>query len=327
VAVLPKNRILENFIQNIILVSIFLMKDLLLGEEEGDEEEMEECGLIYDCAPYNGLVNDLARLVGASLYCAESLVKGSTVYAIHWDGGRHHAKRDSASGFCHVNDAVLCVQVLQEKFEHVLYIDIDIHHGDGVQEAFYYTDSVTTVSFHLKEPGFFPGTGSRSETGLGRGKGSCFNFPLSRGTGSDKFIKIFTSIIGKIVASKKIEAIVFQCGCDGLALDPLGGWNLDSIVYAKACQFIVSYDIPTLFLGGGGYQSQMAAKCWTLCTLAIADPTLSLDVSSMPEIPDACPNWPNFSPDYSLLVPSLRHMKDELHSKELDYYLSLHLPL
>lgn len=144
--------------------------------------------------------------------------------------------RPKAGGFCYVNDVVLGVQRLlsKGKMKRVLVVDIDIHHGDGTQAAFYYSEKVTTISFHLHEPGFFPGTGDDKEIGAGRGKFNNVNVPLQRGITDDQFLEIFQRIVGKAVEAVQPETVVFVCGVDTLARDPLGGLTLLVTVSATA---------------------------------------------------------------------------------------------
>ena len=111
---------------------------------------------------------------------ADWVMSGEADIAINWGGGLHHAKKHEASGFCYVNDCVLSILELLKKYERVLYIDIDCHHGDGVEEAFYTTNRVMTVSFH-KFGDYFPGTGALDDIGVGPGKYYSVNFPLSEG--------------------------------------------------------------------------------------------------------------------------------------------------
>jgi len=110
--------------------------------------------------------------------------------AVNWAGGLHHAKKSEASGFCYVNDIVLAILELLKHHQRVLYIDIDIHHGDGVEEAFYTTDRVMTVSFH-KYGEYFPGTGDLKDIGANKGKYYSLNFPLRDGMDDDSFIQLF----------------------------------------------------------------------------------------------------------------------------------------
>eukprot|EP00095_Tigriopus_kingsejongensis_P007050 snap_masked-scaffold146_size311726-processed-gene-1.15 protein:Tk07050 transcript:snap_masked-scaffold146_size311726-processed-gene-1.15-mRNA-1 annotation:"histone deacetylase hdac3 protein" len=128
-----------------------------------------------DCPVFDGLYEFCARYTGASMEGAAKLNNQSCDLAINWAGGLHHAKKFEASGFCYVNDIVIGILELLKVHPRVLYIDIDIHHGDGVQEAFYLTDRVMTVSFHKYGNYFFPGTGDMYEMGA-EGHGECVRF-------------------------------------------------------------------------------------------------------------------------------------------------------
>ncbi|KAE9006251.1 hypothetical protein PR003_g17005 [Phytophthora rubi] len=131
--------------------------------------------------------------------------------AVNLGGGRHHAMRSKAEGFCYVNDVVLGVQRLLSKgrMKQVLVVDIDVHHGDGTQEAFYYSEKVTTISFHLHERGFYPGTRAHSELGAGRGKFNNVNVPLLRGIPDDQFLEIFQRVVGKAVEAVQPETLLW----------------------------------------------------------------------------------------------------------------------
>ncbi|POV97935.1 hypothetical protein PSHT_14304, partial [Puccinia striiformis] len=118
---------------------------------------------------------------------------GQANIAINWSGGLHHAKKREASGFCYVNDIVLAILELLRLHSRVLYINIDIHHGDGVEEAFYTTDWVMTGSFH-KFGDFFPGTGHVGDCGIGKGKGYAVNLPLETGIDDDTYRGIFRPV-------------------------------------------------------------------------------------------------------------------------------------
>lgn len=135
----------------------------------------------------------------------------------------------------------------------VLYIDIDIHHGDGVEEAFYCTDRVMTLSTHLYRPEwFFPGTGSLSEIGEGQGRGYSVNVPLVEGCTDDDFMFMFKPILERIMDVFKPTAICLQCGADGLVGDRLGTFNMTVQGHAAAVDYVKSFNVPMLVLGGGG---------------------------------------------------------------------------
>lgn len=144
----------------------------------------------------------------------------------------------------------------------MLYIDIDVHHGDGVEEAFYTTDRVMTVSFH-KFRDFFPGTGHSKDIGVGAGKNYSLNVPLNDGLDDDTFCGLFRPIIQKVMDIYQPDAVVLQCGADSLSGDRLGCFNLTVKGHADCLRFLRSFSVPLMVLGGGGYTVQNVARCWT----------------------------------------------------------------
>ena len=143
----------------------------------------------------------------------------------------------------------------------MLYIDIDVHHGDGVEEAFYTTDRVMTVSFH-KYGEYFPGTGELRDIGVGQGKNYSVNFPLRDGIDDRSYKDIFEPVIGKVMEYYRPEAIVLQCGGDSLSGDRLGCFNLSMVGHANCVNFVKSYNVPVLVLGGGGYTMRNVSRTW-----------------------------------------------------------------
>lgn len=111
--------------------------------------------------------------------------------AVNWCGGWHHAERDKAAGFCYINDIVIGIQRLTTRFSRILYVDLDVHHGDGVENAFSSTRRVFTLSFHQRELGFFPGSGDVNSTGFGAAKGFACNFPFKQFISGRKYAKYF----------------------------------------------------------------------------------------------------------------------------------------
>lgn len=156
---------------------------------------------------------------------AARLNRGLCDIAINWAGGLHHAKKSEASGFCYVNDIVLGILELLRYYARVLYIDIDVHHGDGVEEAFYTTDRVMTVSFH-KYGEFFPGTGELKDVGVQKGKYYSVNVPLRDGIDDESYRTTFEPVIEKVMEWYRPAAVVLQCGGDSLSGDKLGCFNL-----------------------------------------------------------------------------------------------------
>ncbi|KAJ1649756.1 hypothetical protein IWQ61_009252 [Dispira simplex] len=264
-----------------------------------DPGRLNQFGLLDDCAVFPELPQYVSLVAGGSLVAALHLIRGTHRYAIHWDGGRHHAKRHSAAGFCYVNDIVLAILALRRGFDKVLYIDIDLHHGDGVEAAFQYSEKVFTLSFHRHAPGFFPGTGACESVGKGKGKYTCLNVPLQEGLGDGQFHRIFSDVTRLVSDTFRPDVVVMQCGSDGLTQDPYKEWNLTPNGFGKAVQEVLRWDIPTLFLGGGGYHTANVARCNAyLTSLIIPCPDITLDT----EIPDH-PHMELYAPSYELGLP------------------------
>lgn len=144
--------------------------------------------MITGCPPTT-TCTDFVVVLGA----AQRISSGAADIAINWAGGLHHAKKREASGFCYINDIVLGILELLRTYTRVLYIDIDCHHGDGVEEAFYTTDRVMTCSFH-KFGEYFPGTGTQEDKGKGKGKGYAVNLPLKDGITDEAFKSVFDPV-------------------------------------------------------------------------------------------------------------------------------------
>jgi histone deacetylase 1/2 len=249
-------------------------------------------GEFTDCPVFDNLFGFCSSYSGASIDGAVRLNAGHADVAINWAGGLHHAKKCEASGFCYVNDIVLAILELLKHHARVLYIDIDVHHGDGVEEAFYTTDRVMCVSLH-KFGDFFPGTGSIRDCGAKSGKYYSVNFPLNDGIDDASYESIFKPIIAKVMEVYRPGAVVLQCGADSLTGDRLGVFNLTLRGHAECVRFVRSFGLPTLVLGGGGYTIRNVARCWANETAVILGTTL----------PDYIP--PNdyieyFRPDYRL---------------------------
>ncbi|CAG0884313.1 unnamed protein product [Cyprideis torosa] len=160
----------------------------------------------------------------------------------------------------------------------VLYVDIDIHHGDGVQEAFYLTDRVMTVSFHNYGNSFFPGTGDMYELGCETGKYYSVNVPLKEGIDDENYDQVFTPVMRSVMDHYRPTAIVLQCGADSLAGDRLGCFNLSVKGHGKCVEYVKNLNIPTLVLGGGGYTLRNVARCWTYETALLVDEDVTNEI-------------------------------------------------
>lgn len=176
----------------------------------------------------------------------------------------------------------------------MLYIDIDVHHGDGVEEAFYSTDRVMTVSFH-KYGEYFPGTGELRDIGVGAGKNYSVNFPLRDGINDQSYKGIFEPTIGWVMEYYKPTAVVLQCGGDSLSGDRLGCFNLSMRGHANCVNYVKSFNLPTLILGGGGYTMRNVARTWAYETGQL------VGVEMGPDLPFT-DYYEYYSPDFELDV-------------------------
>uniref|UniRef100_A0A7S2R6Y4 Histone deacetylase n=1 Tax=Mucochytrium quahogii TaxID=96639 RepID=A0A7S2R6Y4_9STRA len=241
--------------------------DFLKRVSPDTEQEFEKqmakfnVGPYSDCPIFDGLYNFMSSCSGASLDAAVKVNHGLADVCINWSGGLHHAKKGEASGFCYINDIVLCIVELLKYHGRVLYIDIDIHHGDGVEEAFYTTDRVMTASFH-KYGDFFPGSGAYTDVGAKTGKYYSVNFPLKDGLDDASFEGIFKPVITKIMEHYQPGAVVMCCGADSITGDRLGCWNLSLKGHGFAIDYVKSFGVPVILLGGGGYTPRNVARCW-----------------------------------------------------------------
>ena len=183
-----------------VLNYFFLSLQVLVGEDNPAFEGVFEFCSISAGGSIGTLINHhkppplyLLIFFYVFLGAAQRIASGAADIAINWAGGLHHAKKREASGFCYINDIVLGILELLRTYPRVLYIDVDCHHGDGVEEAFYTTDRVMTCSFH-KFGEYFPGTGTQEDKGKGKGKGYAVNVPLKDGITDEAFKSVFEPV-------------------------------------------------------------------------------------------------------------------------------------
>ena len=211
-----------------------------------------------DCPMFSNVYDFCCLSSGGSLDAAKLLGDYDTV--VHWGGGLHHAKANIANGFCYTNDIVLGICELLKKYERVLYLDIDIHHGDGVEEAFYATNRVCTVSFH-RYGEFFPGTGHYRDIGTAEGKGYAVNIPLKEGIDDESYEYIFKPIMDSLMEWYRPNCIFMQCGADSLAGDRLGRFNITMEGHGACVEYMKSFNLPMILVGGGGNQHLFRVYC------------------------------------------------------------------
>ena len=226
-------------------------------------------GLGFGDNPVFEGIYDASRLVaGGSIDAAKRIVeKGGS--AFNFAGGLHHAMPAQASGFCIFNDPALAITVLKKKFERVLYIDIDAHHGDGVQEIFYRDPDVLTISIHESGRHIFPGTGFVDELGDGPGLGSSVNVPMPPGSGDRDYQRAFEAVVPQLFETFRPEVVVAQLGADAHYADPLTDLNLTLSGYGMLVSRIKDLadhhaEGRLLALGGGGYNLRVVPTSWAI---------------------------------------------------------------
>jgi acetoin utilization protein AcuC len=198
------------------------------------------------------------------LAAARLVVEEGYDAAFNMAGGWHHAHRSRASGFSYLNDAVIAIHRLLRKNLRVVYLDIDAHHGDGVQEAFYDTDRVLTISIHEGGHYFFPGTGRVEEMGEGRGRGYAVNIPLLPHSDDALFMKAFDEVAYPLIAAYDPDVIVTQIGADTFRTDPLTRLEITTHSYSYIMRKLKALKLPWVALGGGGYDLLNTSRAWAI---------------------------------------------------------------
>ena len=198
---------------------------------------------------------------------ADMILDGEVDAAFNPGGGLHHAAAGNTSGFCVFNDAVIAIKRMVDQGMKVAYVDIDVHHGDGVQNAFYDTDAVLTISVHESGRFIFPGTGYPNETGTGPGTGYAVNLPLAPYTDDEIYLDAFGQIVPPLVRAFEPDVLVTQLGIDTYHSDILGHLLISTQGFTKAVETLAGLAGQPgrwLALGGGGYDVEAVARCWAL---------------------------------------------------------------
>jgi acetoin utilization protein AcuC len=220
---------------------------------------------------YTGMYEAALLSTGASLVAAELVASKQVDVAFNISGGLHHAAPDHASGFCIFNDPVIAIKYLLGQGLRVAYVDIDAHHGDGVQDAFYDDNRVLTISIHESGRFLFPGTGFTPETGVGAGQGYTVNLPLYPYTEDELYLWTFWEVASPLVKAFSPDVLVTQLGIDSYHNDPLTHLQVTSRGYVEAIRGFAGLGIPWLALGGGGYDLSAVARCWSLAYGVMVD--------------------------------------------------------
>lgn len=211
-----------------------------------------------------------ALVTGASVTAAEAVWTGTAQHAVNVSGGLHHAMKDRASGFCVYDDpAVAIAWLLAQGAQRVAYVDVDVHHGDGVEAAFYDDPRVMTVSVHESGRTLFPGTGWPDQAGEGAALGTNVNLALPAGTGDAGWLRAFDAVVPPVLRAFQPQVMVTQHGCDTHALDPLAHlmMSIDGQRVALGALHRLAHELcggRWVALGGGGYEPvQVVPRAWT----------------------------------------------------------------
>ena len=215
---------------------------------------------------------------GSTMLAANLIAENQVDRAFNISGGLHHAAPDHASGFCIFNDPALAIQFLLNSGKRVAYIDIDAHHGDGVQNAFYDNDQVLTISLHESGQYLFPGTGFVNESGLPPAVGYAVNIPLFPYTEDDVYVETFKSLVPPLVRAFKPDVLITQLGIDSYHTDPLTHLQLTTRGFLDVIQLFSEMELPWLALGGGGYDVGAVARCWSLAYGQMIGLTLPINI-------------------------------------------------
>ena len=256
------------------LEMVHLQRYIAAVRQAGDPEpdpSVLDFGLGTEDNPVFAGMHDASALVaGATLAAARKVWAGQARHGASIAGGLHHAMRASASGFCVYNDPAIAISwLLAAGASRVAYVDIDVHHGDGVQAAFYDDPRVLTISVHEHPATLWPGTGWPSETGGPGAEGSAVNVALPAGTGDGGWLRAFDAVVPPLLRAFRPDIVVSQHGCDTHRLDPLANLQLsvDAQRVAHAAIHQLVHEVAGgrwVLTGGGGYELlEVVPRTWT----------------------------------------------------------------
>lgn len=229
-----------------------------------------------DCPSFYGMHEASALVAGGSIDAMRLIMAGEEDHAFQPGGGLHHAQRDRASGFCIYNDVALAVAVARDAGHRVLYVDLDVHHGDGVQWLFWDDPQVLTCSIHETGEALFPGSGFLDETGGPHAPGTAVNVPLEPGSGDRSWWYAVETVVPALAQAFRPTMLVSQHGCDSHALDPLAHLRVTTAAYARATAMLDDLAHRHtggrwFATGGGGYDVyRVVPRSWSLVWLAQA---------------------------------------------------------
>ncbi len=232
-----------------------------------------------DNPAYQGIYDAAMLSTGATMTAVEMLLSDEADAAFSISGGLHHAMPSYAYGFCVFNDPVVGIKRLLSEGMKVAYVDIDCHHGDGVQHAFYDTDAALTISLHESGAFLFPGTGYTQEIGVGMGRGYSVNMPLYPYTTDEVYLWALREVAMPLLSRFRPDVLVTQLGIDSHFRDPITHLALSVQGHAAAVEELGSLGVGKwLALGGGGYDLQAVARAWALDFAVISEQHLSAEI-------------------------------------------------
>ncbi len=227
--------------------------------------EMYAVGLGTDDNPVTkGMYRFALTATGATYQGAMLLVDGPTEFVFNPVGGFHHAGRSHAEGFCYINDIAITIEALVRKGFRVAYIDTDVHHGNGVQNAFYETNKVLTISIHESGKTLYPWSGFEDGIGIRAGRGYNVNIPLLSGTDDEVYLYAFEEIVPPLIEAFKPDIVFAEIGGDIHRDDPLAHFNVTSNGFRRVVRIIKEISPKVIATGGGGYNVFKTAALWAL---------------------------------------------------------------
>jgi acetoin utilization protein AcuC len=217
-----------------------------------------------DTPPFAGMHEASILTTGGTVLGMDEVLAGRLRVSFNGAGGLHHAMRRRASGFCIYNDPAIACGLLADRGLRVAYVDIDAHHGDGVQAAFYDSDQVLTISLHESGRSLFPGTGFATERGTGRGAGYSVNVALPPYTDDRAYRTAFDAVVPPLVARYRPDVLVTQQGIDSHFSDPLTHLQVSTRAREHIVRVFRDFGLPWVAMGGGGYDLDAVARGWSI---------------------------------------------------------------
>lgn len=261
------------------------------GEGNLPEEIALNYGIGTDDTPiFENMHEACALLVGGTLTAVDLVMEGKANHALNLGGGLHHGFRGKASGFCIYNDSSIAIKYMQEKYNaRVLYVDTDVHHGDGVQWTFYDEPEVCTLSIHETGRYLFPGTGNVTEKGQGKGYGFSFNLPMDAFTEDESWLDAYRTSFREVTDFFKPDVIITQNGADSHYYDPLSHLSATMKIYKEIP--ILAHELAHEYcngrwiaVGGGGYDIwRVVPRAWSMIWLEMKEVIEELGTGDIPK--------------------------------------------